>query len=125
MRVSVMAVLPFDSWPERPVFRRWWCGRDRSDVGVSYALAGVEGVLTYRFAGRWRWAYAGGLLLFYLLPLIRSHTFTDLGHFCAVLIGLGFYGFADGRPTWDPADLWRTRWHRARSPLANDRSKGS
>ncbi|MFB7662991.1 rhomboid-like protein [Kitasatospora sp. NPDC056138] len=95
------------------------------DVGVSYALAGVEGVLTYRFAGRWRWAYAGGLLLFYLVPLVRSHTFTDLGHFCAVLIGLGFHGFAAGRPTWDPADLWRTRRRRARTPVADDRSKGS
>ncbi|MFJ9518330.1 rhomboid-like protein [Kitasatospora sp. NPDC101801] len=79
------------------------------DVGVSYALAGVEGVLTYRFAGRWRWLYGGGLLFFYLLPLITSHTFTDLGHFCSVLIGLSFYRFARGRPTWDPVAAWHGR----------------
>ncbi len=87
------------------------------DVGVSYALAGVEGVLTYRFAGRWRWVYGGGLLLFYLYPLLTLRTFTDLGHFCSVLIGLGFYGFARGLPTWDPVTAWRsyrTRWRDGR-----------
>ncbi|AUY49839.1 rhomboid-like protein [Streptomyces sp. CB01881] len=77
------------------------------DVGVSYALAGVVAVLTYRFAGRWRWLYGGGVLVFYLLPLITSHTFTDLGHFCSVLIGLCFFRFARGRPTWDPGLLFR------------------
>ncbi|MDH6575640.1 rhomboid-like protein [Kitasatospora sp. MAP5-34] len=79
------------------------------DVGVSYALAGVEGVLTYRFAGRWRWLYGGGLLLFYLYPLLTSRTFADLGHFCAVLIGLGCYPVTRGRPTWDPVTAWRSR----------------
>ncbi|GAA3051628.1 hypothetical protein GCM10020229_73890 [Kitasatospora albolonga] len=83
------------------------------DVGVSYALAGVEGVLTYRFAGRWRWVYGTGLLFFYLLPLITSHTFTDLGHFCSVLIGLSFYRFARGRPVWDPVEALRALRRRA------------
>ncbi|MGV9265718.1 rhomboid-like protein [Kitasatospora sp. NPDC003701] len=79
------------------------------DVGVSYALAGVVAVLTYRFAGRWRLLYGGGVLVFYLVPLVTSHTFTDLGHFCAVLIGLCFFRFARGRPTWDPGLLLRRR----------------
>ncbi|MFJ6137310.1 rhomboid-like protein [Kitasatospora sp. NPDC092286] len=82
------------------------------DVGVSYALAGVAAVLTYRFAGRLRWLYGGGVVVFYLVPLITSHTFTDLGHFCAVLIGLCFRPFARGRPTWDPGLL--RQWWRAR-----------
>ncbi|MGW1078979.1 rhomboid-like protein [Kitasatospora sp. NPDC002522] len=75
------------------------------DVGVSYALAGVEGVLTYAFAGAWRWVYGVALVGFYLVPLLVSHTFTDLGHFCSVLIGLAFKPITRGRPTWDP---WRT-----------------
>ncbi|WP_035873463.1 rhomboid-like protein [Kitasatospora cheerisanensis] len=75
------------------------------DVGVSYALAGVEGVLTYGLAGAWRWVYGCGLVVFYLVPLLVSHTFTDLGHFCAVLIGLAFRPITHGRPVWDP---WRT-----------------
>ncbi|MFE2725285.1 rhomboid-like protein [Kitasatospora sp. NPDC059327] len=84
------------------------------DVGVSYALAGVVAVLTYRFAGHWRLVYGGGVLVFYLVPLVTSHTFTDLGHFCSVLIGLCFFRFARGRPTWDPALLFRRRReHRA------------
>ncbi|MEE1826871.1 hypothetical protein PUR61_32495 [Streptomyces sp. BE20] len=79
------------------------------DVGVSYALAGVVAVLTYRFAGRWRAVYGGGVLLFYGLPLAVSHTFTDLGHFSAVLIGLCFFRFARGRPVRDPGAALR-RW---------------
>jgi len=85
---------------------------DTVDVGVSYALAGVEGVLTYRLAGRWRWVYGTGLLVFYAIPLVVSHTFTDLGHFCSVLIGLAFYPITRGRPTWDPVRAvrdWRQR----------------
>ncbi|MGW4384425.1 rhomboid-like protein [Kitasatospora sp. NPDC004531] len=72
------------------------------DVGVSYALAGVEGVLTYGLAGAWRWVYGCGLVVFYLVPLLVSHTFTDLGHFCAALIGLAFFPITRGRPVWDP-----------------------
>ncbi|MDH6112786.1 hypothetical protein P3T36_002504 [Kitasatospora sp. MAP12-15] len=88
---------------------------DTVDVGVSYALAGVEGVLTYRFPyGRWRWLYGSGLLLFYLIPLITSHTFTDLGHFCSVLIGFAFYPITRGRPTWDPLQSWRS-WRSSRA----------
>ncbi|WP_354642318.1 rhomboid-like protein [Kitasatospora camelliae] len=87
---------------------------DTVDVGVSYALAGVQGVLTYRFAGRWRLVYGTGLLVFYLVPLFVSHTFTDLGHLCAVLIGLAFHRFTVGRPTWDPARIWRTRRNRSK-----------
>ncbi|WP_317617383.1 rhomboid-like protein [Streptomyces antnestii] len=58
------------------------------DVGVSYALAGVVGILTYRLAPPWRHLYLAAVLVIYGAPLITGRTFTDLGHFTAVLIGL-------------------------------------
>ncbi|MFI2642687.1 rhomboid-like protein [Streptomyces sp. NPDC018610] len=59
------------------------------DVGVSYALAGVVGVLTWRLARPWRYGYAAVVLGFFAVPLATGRTFTDLGHFTAALIGLG------------------------------------
>lgn len=61
------------------------------DVGVSYALAGVVAVLTYRIPSPWRYVYLFGVLTFYALPLVNGRTFTDIGHFSAVLIGLACY----------------------------------
>ncbi|MEV5982043.1 rhomboid-like protein [Streptomyces sp. NPDC052114] len=58
------------------------------DVGVSYALAGVVAVLVYRLPPPWRYAYLLAVLVVYGAPLITGRTFTDLGHFTAVLIGL-------------------------------------
>ena len=62
------------------------------DIGVSYGLAGVAGVLVPRVPGprRWRLAAAAVLLGLFGYPLLTDHTFTDLGHFCAALIGLAF-----------------------------------
>ncbi|GAA3190934.1 MULTISPECIES: rhomboid-like protein [Streptomyces] len=57
------------------------------DVGVSYALAGVAAVLTYRLTGPWRYAYALGVLAFYGAPLLTGRGFTDVGHCAAALIG--------------------------------------
>ncbi|MFF4097762.1 rhomboid-like protein [Streptomyces sp. NPDC001834] len=67
------------------------------DVGVSYALAGVIAVLTYRVPAPWRPAYLFAVLLFYGIPLIIGPNFTDLGHFTAVLIGLACYPLARSR----------------------------
>ena len=50
------------------------------DVGVSYALAGVIAVLTYRIASPYRFLYLLGVLAVYGAPLGRGRTFTDLGH---------------------------------------------
>ncbi|MCX5200398.1 hypothetical protein OG897_02820 [Streptomyces sp. NBC_00237] len=58
------------------------------DVGVSYALAGIVAVLAYRIPTPWRYLYLFGVLTFYALPLVTGRTFTDVGHFTAVLIGL-------------------------------------
>ncbi|MDF3300403.1 rhomboid-like protein [Streptomyces tropicalis] len=75
------------------------------DVGVSYALAGVVAVLTYRIGPPWRYLYAAGVLAFYGAPLILGRTFTDLGHFTSVLIGLGCYPLVRGRgKAWNPKE---------------------
>lgn len=65
------------------------------DVGVSYGLAGVIGVLTYYVPPRprpLRGLYATAALCFFGYPLLGGgRTFTDLGHFSALLIGFACY----------------------------------
>ncbi|MEC4015294.1 rhomboid-like protein [Streptomyces sp. H27-D2] len=78
---------------------------DTLDVGVSYALAGVAAVLTYRVAASWRPLYAFCVLVFYGLPLVNGRTFTDIGHVSAVLLGFACFPLVRGRPGlggWDP-----------------------
>lgn len=89
------------------------------DVGVSYALAGVEAVLVYKLVRRWRAPYAAVLLVYYGVPLLSSQrTFTNLGHFSSVLLGfacypLAVYTVSDRRlrrtdyVLWDPSAWWR------------------
>ncbi|MEU5251255.1 rhomboid-like protein [Streptomyces longwoodensis] len=67
------------------------------DIGVSYALAGVVAVLTYEIRTPWRYGYPAGVLLVYTLPLTSGPTFTDVGHFVAVLVGLGCYPLVRSR----------------------------
>lgn len=62
------------------------------DIGVSYGIAGVAGVLAYGVPGRWRWGYVGAVVGFFGWSAARGRTFTDLGHFTAVLLGLACYG---------------------------------
>lgn len=75
------------------------------DVGVSYALAGVIAVLTYRIAAPWRYAYLLAVLVVFALPLTEGSTFTDLGHFVSALIGLACYPLTRGRgKAWNPKE---------------------
>ncbi|MFJ9035068.1 rhomboid-like protein [Streptomyces sp. NPDC102406] len=67
------------------------------DVGVSYALAGSIGILTYRLVPPWRHLYLAVVLTLYAAPLVTGRTFTDLGHFTAVLIGLACRPLCRGR----------------------------
>ncbi|NNN34110.1 hypothetical protein HLK59_27855 [Streptomyces sp. S3(2020)] len=67
------------------------------DIGVSYALAGVVAVLAYRIRAPWRLPYVMVVLVVYGVPLVTGRTFTDLGHFTSVLIGLGCYPLVRGR----------------------------
>ncbi|SED47258.1 hypothetical protein SAMN05216532_4659 [Streptomyces sp. 2231.1] len=67
------------------------------DIGVSYALAGVIAVLTYRIPVPWRYAYLAAVLVFFGLPLAAEPSFTDFGHLVAVLIGLSCFPLVRGR----------------------------
>jgi hypothetical protein len=78
------------------------------DIGVSYFLVGVMGVLAYHIARPWRWGYIGVLFVIFGFPLLTmdSHelNFTAIGHFASLLIGLCFYRMAQERrrPLWSP-----------------------
>jgi hypothetical protein len=91
------------------------------DIGVSYALAGVEAVLAYLIVAPWSYFYAAALVLYYGYHLAAGNTFTDLGHFSALIIGFACFPLTrgcDGR--WDP----RITWYVVRRRLARigDRS---
>ncbi|MFD4635343.1 rhomboid-like protein [Streptomyces sp. NPDC058284] len=81
------------------------------DVGVSYALAGVVAVLTYRVPTPWRYGYLLVVLAVYGTPLITGRTFTDLGHFTSALIGLACYPLTRGT-----AQTPRPRQHLRKCP---------
>ncbi|MEU2131118.1 rhomboid-like protein [Streptomyces sp. NPDC018352] len=74
-----------------------WSAANTLDIGVSYALAGVIAVLTYRIPRPWRYVYLFAVLVFYGIPLVAGPSFTDLGHFTAVLIGLACYPLTRSR----------------------------
>ncbi|MYW19013.1 hypothetical protein GT039_26410 [Streptomyces sp. SID2955] len=75
------------------------------DIGVSYALAGVIAVLGYRIAAPWRYAYLVAVAAVFALPLAAAPSFTDFGHFLAVLLGLACYPLVRGRgKAWDPKE---------------------
>ncbi|MEU2040406.1 rhomboid-like protein [Nocardia niwae] len=84
---------------------------DARDIGVSYFLAGIIGILTYHLARPWRWLYLGGILGWFAVPLLIHPTFTGIGHYSAMLIGLAAYPITRRRkmPEWNPAALWRRR----------------
>ncbi|MDX3262249.1 rhomboid-like protein [Streptomyces sp. NPDC093228] len=75
------------------------------DIGVSYALAGVVAVLVYRITAPWRYAYLAVVLCVYTVPLMAAPTFTDFGHFVALLIGFACYPLTLGREKpWNPKE---------------------
>ncbi|MFJ4649819.1 rhomboid-like protein [Nocardia sp. NPDC088792] len=58
-----------------------------SDVGPSYGISAMLAVLTFRLRGWPRLLWAAGLLIWYARGVWKGRTFTDYGHFFAVLIG--------------------------------------
>ena len=82
------------------------------DVGVSYFLAAILGVLTYHIARPWRWAHLVAILALVTIPLIEKVTFTGIGHATALLIGLSWYPITRGRPArqWDPSRVKLRHW---------------
>jgi hypothetical protein len=57
------------------------------DVGVSYAVATVAGLLAGRAPRRLRPWYVVGLLAITVVPVLLDADFTDVGHLTAVLLG--------------------------------------
>ena len=90
------------------------------DIGVSYFLVGVMGILTYRIARPWRWGYLGVLLLIFGFPVLLMDrielSFTAIGHFAALLIGLAFYPMARERRAiaWNPAEKLKSLFGKAK-----------
>jgi hypothetical protein len=66
------------------------------DIGVSYGIAGVVGVLAYAVRGWWRWGYVAAVTAFFGWSAWRGRTFTDLGHFAALVLGLACYWLTRG-----------------------------
>jgi hypothetical protein len=61
------------------------------DIGVSYAVAGIIGILTYAIALPWRWLYLLGALGGFAATVAVHPTFTSVGHLVALLTGLALY----------------------------------
>lgn len=58
-----------------------------SDVGPSYGISAMLAVLAFRLRGPARWLWGLGVLAWYAYGVWNGRTFTDYGHFFAVLIG--------------------------------------
>ena len=58
------------------------------DVGASYGLVAILGVLTYRVPTHWRVPYLVAVLGVIAVGMIAGPTFTDIGHVIAFGIGL-------------------------------------
>ncbi len=70
---------------------------DARDIGVSYFVVGIVGVLTYCIPPGWRWVYVVGALLVFAVSLAVKQDFTQLGHLSALLIGLACYPLTRSR----------------------------
>jgi hypothetical protein len=70
---------------------------DARDIGVSYFVVGIVGVLTYRIPGRWRWLYLAAALAVFGAVLAVRRDFTNVGHFSALLLGLACYPLTRSR----------------------------
>jgi len=66
------------------------------DVGVSYGFASVAGVFSYRLPTKWRWVWIAALMIVTVAALLVGRTFTDAGHFLAVVIGFACYPLTKG-----------------------------
>jgi hypothetical protein len=77
------------------------------DIGVSYAVSGAVGVLTWYLARPLRWYYLGAATVFYLLLFGLSFDFTNLGHLTAFLVGVACYPITRDVPggDWHPGRL--------------------
>ncbi|MGY4709344.1 rhomboid-like protein [Mycolicibacterium sp. CBM1] len=80
------------------------------DIGVSYFVVGVAALLGYRVVRPWRWLYLLTIIGCAVVAVFVAHPmFTQVGHLCAVFVGLACYPMARGRTAaaLDPARLLR------------------
>ncbi|MFF7675595.1 rhomboid-like protein [Actinacidiphila glaucinigra] len=82
------------------------------DIGVSYGLAGVVGILAHRVRPPWRLPYLLAAAGFLAYPLVTpGRTYTDLGHVIALLIGFACRGLTPrGRAAPGPRRSRPRRW---------------
>jgi len=73
------------------------------DVGVSYALAGVFGMLAARVPRRWRWAWVLVPTAGLGIVLLVAPDFTAVGHLTALAIGFGLGAVAHRAAGTGPA----------------------
>jgi hypothetical protein len=59
------------------------------DVGVSYGLACLAGLLVMQVPRPGRGGYVALVVLFFVGPLVLRPTFTDVGHTTALVTGFG------------------------------------
>jgi hypothetical protein len=71
------------------------------DIGVSYFVVGIVGVLAYHIPSRWRRIYVIAALVVFGVALALQPDFTQLGHFTALLIGLASYPLIRSRQRED------------------------
>ncbi|AQT82811.1 hypothetical protein B1R94_13605 [Mycolicibacterium litorale] len=81
------------------------------DIGVSYVVVGMAGLLTYHIARPWRWLYLLVMLGWTGISVLVNPAFTPVGHLTALIVGLACYPLARGRPgrPLDPARLLHPR----------------
>ncbi|GAA1625906.1 hypothetical protein GCM10009790_05830 [Georgenia ruanii] len=60
-----------------------------SDVGVSYGIACMAAFILSRVPPQWRGLYVAAAAGYFVGPLLRHQTFTNVGHATAFLLGLG------------------------------------
>ncbi len=70
-----------------------------SDVGTSYGLASVAGVLVARVPRRWRPIYLMVMGVYLVYGLVVDRSFTAFGHVTAFAIGTSLASFARVRST--------------------------
>lgn len=75
------------------------------DIGVSYFLAGIVGVLTYHQRRPWRWVYLTVMLVLFSAPLFADLSFTGIGHLSSLVLGLACYPLVRKSPQvqWSPS----------------------
>ncbi|WP_235677824.1 rhomboid-like protein [Mycolicibacterium sarraceniae] len=88
------------------------------DIGVSYFVVGIVGLLTYHIARPWRWLYLIAACCWFVGAVLINPTFTPIGHLTALIVGLACYPLTRGRPGPPVDPSWLARTRHPRPPAA-------